>query len=49
MLAHVTDSKVVRTYRQTDFLAQRRMLQERWGRFCCGDSAGTNYAGDTNA
>ena len=29
MLAHVTDSKVVRTYRQTDYLEQRRVLSER--------------------
>lgn len=36
VLAHVTDSKVVRTYRQTDFLDQRRQLLERWGRFCTG-------------
>lgn len=35
MLAHVTDSKVVRTYRQTDYLDQRRGLLERWARFCC--------------
>ena len=30
MLAHVTDSVVVRTYRKTDFLEQRRKLAERW-------------------
>ncbi|MDQ2091340.1 tyrosine-type recombinase/integrase [Marimonas arenosa] len=29
-IAHVTDSAVVRTYRQTDFLEQRRALMERW-------------------
>lgn len=34
MLAHVTDSKVVRTYRQTDFLEQRRELLERWSFYC---------------
>lgn len=34
VLAHVSDSKVVRTYRQTDFLDQRRNLLERWGQFC---------------
>ena len=36
MLAHVADSKVVRTYRQTDFLDQRRSFLERWSRVCCG-------------
>ncbi len=30
MLAHVTDSGVVRAYRRTDFLEQRRVLMERW-------------------
>ena len=30
MLAHVTDGGVVRAYRRTDFLEQRRMLVERW-------------------
>jgi integrase len=30
MLAHVTDSGVVRAYRRTDFLEQRRVLAERW-------------------
>jgi integrase len=30
MLAHVTDSAVVRAYRRTDFLEQRRALAERW-------------------
>lgn len=30
MLAHVTDSGVVRAYRRTDFLEQRRKLAERW-------------------
>lgn len=39
MLAHVTDSKVVRTYRQTDYLDQRRVLLERWARFCCREEA----------
>ena len=29
-IAHVTGSKVVRTYRTTDFLEQRRALMERW-------------------
>jgi integrase len=30
MLGHVTDSSVVRAYRRTDFLEQRRALVERW-------------------
>lgn len=30
MLGHVTDSGVVRAYRRTDFLEQRRVLAERW-------------------
>lgn len=30
MLAHVADSAVVRSYRRTDFLEQRRALAERW-------------------
>lgn len=29
-IAHITDSAVVRTYRQTDWLEQRRVLMERW-------------------
>jgi integrase len=36
MLAHMTDNKVVRTYRQTDYLERRRILLERWAAFCCG-------------
>ena len=34
VLAHVSDSKVVRTYRQTDFLEQRRVLLQQWAWFC---------------
>lgn len=30
MLGHVTDSSVVRVYRRTDYLEQRRVLLERW-------------------
>lgn len=30
MLAHVADSGVVRAYRRTDYLEQRRLLLERW-------------------
>ncbi len=36
MLSHVTDSMVVRTYRQTDFLEQRRKLLEDWATHVCG-------------
>jgi integrase len=39
VLAHVADSKVVRTYRKTDFLDQRRALLERWGMYCSGREA----------
>ena len=30
MLGHVVDGSVVRAYRRTDFLEQRRVLVERW-------------------
>jgi len=30
MLGHVVDGSVVRAYRRTDFLEQRRVLMERW-------------------
>ncbi|MFD0978214.1 tyrosine-type recombinase/integrase [Tropicimonas aquimaris] len=36
MLAHVTDSSVVRAYRRTDFLEQRRVLAERWASHVTG-------------
>lgn len=36
VLGHVTDSAVVRTYRQTDFLEQRRILMERWAEHVTG-------------
>lgn len=36
MLAHVTDGAVVRAYRRTDFLEQRRMLAERWADYVTG-------------
>ena len=39
VLAHITDNKVVRTYRQTDYLDQRRVLLERWAQVCCQDGA----------
>lgn len=34
MLAHVNGSKVVRAYRRTDYLDQRRALLERWATHC---------------
>lgn len=36
MLAHMTDNKVVRTYRQTDYLERRRNLLERWSEHVTG-------------
>lgn len=36
VLAHAADSKIVRTYRRTDFLDQRRPLMERWAEHCIG-------------
>src|SRR6056297_895760 len=38
-MAHVTDSKVVRAYRQTDYLEQRRVLMERWGQMMTGQES----------
>ncbi|WP_082005689.1 tyrosine-type recombinase/integrase [Halocynthiibacter namhaensis] len=38
MLAHVTDGGVVRAYRRTDFLEQRRALSERWADYVTGSS-----------
>lgn len=38
MLAHVTDSGVVRSYRRTDYLEQRRALLERWADLVTGGS-----------
>ncbi len=37
VLAHVTDSGVVRAYRRTDFLEQRRALLERWADHVTGN------------
>lgn len=48
MLSHVTDSKVVRTYRQTDYLDQRRALLDRWASFCTGEKAEVISIGKTN-
>ncbi len=39
VLAHVTDGKVVRSYRRTDFLDQRRALLERWAVHVTGKPA----------
>ena len=36
MLGHMVDGGVVRAYRRTDFLAQRRALAERWADFVTG-------------
>lgn len=36
MIAHVAGNKVVRTYRQTDFLEQRQALAERWADYVNG-------------
>ena len=36
MLSHLTDSGVVRAYRRTDFLEQRRLLGERWADLVTG-------------
>jgi hypothetical protein len=36
MIAHVTDSAVVRAYRRTDYLEQRAKLVERWANHLTG-------------
>ena len=36
MVAHKTDGGVVRAYRRTDFLEQRRILAERWADYVTG-------------
>jgi integrase len=38
MLAHVVDGAVVRAYRRTDYLEQRRVLAERWADYVTGGS-----------
>lgn len=40
MLAHMSDNKVVRTYRQTDYLDKRRILLQRWAGHVTGTSGG---------
>lgn len=37
MLAHIADSSVVRAYRRTDYLEQRRVLLERWADYVTGN------------
>lgn len=37
-LAHVTGSSVVRAYRRTDYIEQRRVLMERWAAHVTGQS-----------
>lgn len=39
MIAHVADSTVVRTYRKTDYLEQRRVLLERWASHVTGGTS----------
>ncbi|MEO9875327.1 MAG: integrase arm-type DNA-binding domain-containing protein [Anderseniella sp.] len=36
MLAHLTDSKVVRAYRRTDYVDRRKVLLERWANHVTG-------------
>lgn len=40
MIGHVSGNKVVKAYRRTDFLEQRRALSARWAQFVTGQSAG---------
>lgn len=45
MIAHITDSEVVRAYRRTDYLEQRRVLAERWAEHVTGGGSATaNFA-----
>jgi integrase len=39
MIGHVVDSGVVRAYRRTDFLEQRRALTELWSHHVTGKTA----------
>lgn len=36
VLAHIVGSKVVRAYRRTDYLDERRALLEQWGQMVTG-------------
>lgn len=38
MLGHIVDAGVVRAYRRTDFLEQRRALLERWAQHVLGNN-----------
>src|SRR6056297_573646 len=38
MLAHITDSSVVRAYRRTDWIEQRRALSQRWADHVTGSA-----------
>lgn len=49
MLAHMTDNKVVRTYRQTDYLDRRRTFLERWAEHVTGTSGSVIELGVANA
>ena len=40
VLAHVVGSKVVRAYRRTDFLEQRRALMQAWASFVASTASG---------
>ncbi|MCR8724554.1 tyrosine-type recombinase/integrase [Frigidibacter sp. ROC022] len=44
-LGHKTDSGVVRAYRRTDFLDQRRALLARWGAHCDGSTGAQHRSG----
>ena len=46
MLGHVTDSSVVRAYRRTDFIEQRRVLIERWADHVTGGAGRRGQAGE---
>lgn len=48
MLAHMSDNKVVRTYRQTDYLDRRRVLLERWANHVTGVAGGVIELGVAN-
>lgn len=48
MLAHIADGAVVRAYRRTDFLEQRRVLAERWADHVTGGTGRVvSFAGKT--
>ena len=48
VLGHVTDSSVVRAYRRTDFLEQRRKLAESWSHFVTGCNGKTAWFREIN-